>query len=120
ILFSAAPCLPNLRRGPHRTLILEQPLKHADRCMKRRPLALRRLAVPATIIELFADETAREALRRTPEITSQRERAAIDAWLHFPFEERLCSERLVPPETRLEARDRRFNRRLGLLHAGRA
>src|SRR5262249_60274401 len=57
----------DLRRGPDGTLVLEQPLQHADRGVERRARALRRVAVPATVRELLIDETAREALRRARE-----------------------------------------------------
>src|SRR5262249_10126480 len=64
-------------------------------------------AVPTAVLELFAGETAHQALRWTPEVGAERERAAVDARLHFALEERLRAKRLVPPEAGLEARDRR-------------
>src|SRR5690242_14155477 len=76
-------------RGSNRALILEQPLQHADSGMEGSAHALRRFAVPPAVIELFADQTAREAIRRVPEIGAKRERAPVDAGLHLSLEERL-------------------------------
>ena len=88
--------------------------------MEGRARALRRFAVPTAVIELLADETARQALRRAPEVGAKRERAPVDAWLHFSLEERFPAELLVPPEARLEACHRRVDGRFGAVHAGRA
>src|SRR6185503_8796923 len=98
----------------------EQTFQHADSCMEGGADALRRFAVPTPVIELFADQTAREALRRVPEVGAKRERAPVDAGLHLSLEERLAAELLVPPEARLEARHRRNGGRFGAVHAGRA
>src|SRR2546429_9937144 len=40
--------------------------------------------------------------RRTPEVGAKRERAPVDARLHFALEERLLAEFLVPAEALLE------------------
>src|SRR5439155_3986362 len=102
ILLAAPPGRRDLRRGPAGTLVLEQPLQHADRGVEGRARTLRRFAVPTAVIELLADETEREALRRTPEVGAKRERAPVDARLHFALEERLLAEFLVPAEALLE------------------
>jgi hypothetical protein len=109
----------DLRRGPKRALVLEQPLQHADRCMEGRARTLRRFAIPTAVIELLADQAARQALRRAPEAGAKRQRAPVDAGLHLSFEERLAAELLVPPEARLEACHRRGDGRIGAVHAGR-
>src|SRR5262249_52732389 len=110
----------DLGHGPDGTLVFEEALQHADCRVVRRACTLRRFAIPAAVAQLLADETAREALGRMPEIRAERERAAIDAWLHFAFEERLLAELFIPPEARLEAGNRRKDGGLGAIDAGRA
>ena len=112
----------DLRRGPDGTLVLEQPLQHADRGVERRARALRRFAVPTAVVELLADETAREALRRASEVGAERERAPVDARLHLALEERLrcrtprptgSPPRDAPPPSRRQVRRGRRRSRAG-------
>src|ERR1700759_1481426 len=56
ILLAAPSGRRDLRRRPNGSLILEQPLQHANRGVERRARTLRRLAVPTTVIQLLADE----------------------------------------------------------------
>src|SRR5262249_21706406 len=109
----------DLRRGPDGTLVLEQSLQHADGGVERRARALRRFAVPAAVVELLADETAREALRRASEVAAERERAAVDARLDLAFEKRLRAKLLVPAVAGLEPSDRRGDARIAAIDAGR-
>ena len=123
VLLASPPGCRDLRRGPDGTLVLEQPLQHADRAVERRAHAPGRFAVPTAVVELLADETAREAFRRAPEVGAKRERASIDARLHLPVEERLerlVAEFLVPEEAGLETSHRGLDRRVGAVDAGRA
>src|SRR5262245_34302853 len=76
VLLASLPRPCDLRCRPGRALVLEQSFKYADRGVKRRARALRRLAVPAAVVELLADETAREAFRRATEVGAERERTA--------------------------------------------
>ena len=74
IFFAAPSGRPDLRSGADSTLVLEQSLEHADGGVERRTHTLRRFAVPTAVIELLANETARKALRGTPEVAAKRER----------------------------------------------
>src|SRR5262249_8957237 len=92
----------------------------ANRRVVRRARALRRVAIPAAILELLADETAGETLRRTPEVGAEREGASVDARLHFAVEERLRAKRLVPSEARLKPLHRVVDGGVRGIDAGRA
>jgi len=129
VLLAAASGRRDLRRRPDGTLVLDKPLQHADGGVERRARTLRCCAVPTAVVELLADETARQTLRRAPEVGAKREHPPVDARLQFPLEEPVPSEfrptqlpegLIVPPQARLEARHRRINRRFGAVGAGRA
>jgi hypothetical protein len=87
IFFAAPSGRPNFRSGANRTLILEQPFKHADRGVERRTRTLRGFAVLIAVIELFVNQTAGKVRCGTPEVATKRERAPINAWLNLTLEE---------------------------------
>src|SRR5262249_13626378 len=120
ILLATPPHRVDFGRGPDGALVLEEALEHADRRVVRGDLALRRVAVPAAVAQLLADEAAREALGRTSEVRPERERATVDARLDLALEEGLRVELLGPAEAGLEARHRRVDDGVGAIGAGRA
>src|SRR5262249_3773203 len=75
----------------------------------RRAHALRRIAIPTAILQLFTNKTARKTLGGTPEVSPQRERPSVDARFYLALEEWLCAKFLVPAETTLEATHRKLN-----------
>jgi hypothetical protein len=105
------------------TLVLEQPLQHADRGVEGRTCALWRFAVPPSVVELLAGETTSEALGGAPEVCAEREDAAVDAGFDFSFEEGLewlVTELLVPLEACFEASYGRLDGGIVGVDAGRA
>src|SRR5262245_37097802 len=76
-------------RGAICLLVLQEPFQHADRGVKRGAHgASLSLAVPAAVLELFAEEPVDEAIARFAEVGAKRQRTAIDARLDFALEER--------------------------------
>ena len=120
ILLASSSCRGDFGRGAGGALVLEQPLEDANRRVKRRARALRRLAVPPAVLELLAEKTAGEAFRRMSEVRAKCERAAVDARLDLAFEERLRAELLVPAVAGLQPRDRGNGPRIGRVDARRA
>src|SRR5207253_2095675 len=74
--------------------IVEQSFQNADGGVKRRAPAFGRLAVPAAIFELFANELLRQFVVRFFEIRAETENPAVDAGFRFPMKERPVVEPL--------------------------
>src|SRR5690242_14339346 len=116
--------------GPDYTLILEQPLQHTDRCVKRRACTLRRFAIPTAVLKLLAYETPDKTLLRASEVSANRERTPVDTRLLFALEERVAAGLrqtqlpavvlVVPPQPGLETRHRGLDCGFGTVDAGRA
>src|ERR1700744_6395238 len=63
-VFLAAPSgRRDLGRGPDGTLVREETLQHADRGVERGARAVGRFAVPTSVLQLLAEETAGQTLR---------------------------------------------------------
>src|SRR5689334_1780953 len=81
--------------------------------MERRTRALWCVAIPTAVSELLAQQTVNDALGRAPEVRACCERAAVDTWLDFAFEERLRPECFVPVEACRESLYCRDDRGVG-------
>ncbi len=93
-LGAAAGCLDPGRegvRGTDGTLEFKETFEDADGGVKRRAGTRGRFAVPATVGELFGEEAEREGFIGVAEVAAEREDAAVDAGLFFPFEEGISS-----------------------------
>src|SRR5690242_16051205 len=77
VLLAAPSGGRDLRHGPDRTLVFEQPLQHTDRCVKRRACTLRSLAVPTAVLQLLAYEALNEAFLWASEVSANRERTPV-------------------------------------------
>src|SRR5262249_52462544 len=77
------------RRGPVASpFVLEQSLQHTDRGVERRPRrALRRLAVPAAVGQLLAEQPVDDAPDVLAEVGANRPDLAVDARLGLAFKE---------------------------------
>src|SRR5258706_310611 len=84
-------------RGPcaARLLVREQSFQHADGAVKRRALALRRIAVPTAVLELLAQESVGQPIVRNAEVSAGPEDRAVDAGLGLAVEERPAVELVV-------------------------
>src|SRR5699024_5261680 len=80
------------RDCPARPLVLQQPLKYADRGVERRPhRSVLGFTVPPAVIELFAEQTLHQAIHGLSEIGSDGHSGTVDARLGLAIEERLAA-----------------------------
>lgn len=95
------------RRGAERLLEREQSFKHADRRVEGlADRAALRLAIPAAVPELFAQQTIDESIAALTEIGAERDDTAVDARLDLTFEEGRVSESGSPGDVVANAIDR--------------
>src|SRR2546423_3244973 len=94
-------------RGADRLLEREQPFQHADRRVEGRAhRAALRLAVPAAVHELFAQQSIDEPIAARPEVRAERQDATVDARLDLTLEERGIAELRSPGDVAADAIDR--------------
>src|SRR2546430_5918881 len=80
VFLRAPPSVCYRRRGADRLLEREQPFQYADRRVEGRAhRAALRLAVPAAVHELFAQQSIDEPIAARPEVRAERQDAAVDA-----------------------------------------
>ncbi len=88
VVFGPLAGLGDGRRFSSCSFVFEQSFKHADGAMERRPLACRRFAVPAAVLELLAQELTGQCVVRFFEIRADGENSTVDAGLRFAVKER--------------------------------
>src|SRR5256886_5920128 len=107
VFLRAPPSVCYRRRGADRLLEREQPFQYADRRVEGRAhRAALRLAVPAAVHELFAQQSIDEPIAARPEVRAERQDAAVDARLDLTLEERGIAELGPPRDVAADAIDR--------------
>lgn len=102
ILFSATPGRDGFRRASGLVFVRPQALKDIDGGGKRRThRAVLSLAIPTTVMELFAEQAVYEGVHVQAEVDAQSDCPAVDAWFHFAVEERLAC--VLPPTVLLDS-----------------
>src|SRR5215218_3164356 len=105
IVLAAYPRLRHRTCRTVRLLVGKQPFQDADRAVERGSRARRRLAVPAAILELLAEQALEQSLDVRAEIGARPQYPPVDAGFGFAVEERPAIE-LPPPDTVLHEADR--------------
>src|SRR5436190_1261985 len=107
VLLSAQPRGRDVGARPDRRLVLQQAFEHADRRMERRPLAARRVAVPAAVRQLLLHQTGGKPPAGLAEVGADRQHVSVDARLDLAVEERGVAELPAPGAAVTHAIDRR-------------
>src|SRR4051794_12475000 len=97
-------------------LVFQQPFQDAYRRVERGARARRRLAVPAAILELLAEQALEQPVDFSAEIGARPQYPPVDAGLGFAVEERTAVE-LPPPDAVLHEADRLAHLFVGRIRA---
>ena len=93
VLLCPDPRVRHRGRGAFRLLVLQESFQNADRRVERgahgAPL---RLAVPAAVLELLAEEPVEQPIAGLAEVAAKRQNPTVDAGLDLALEERRVTE----------------------------